>query len=140
MRKYFIISILLLASADLFAPGLGELPIGAGISVNPFEKHWFAVKTVELQGKPDTTINRNEWAYGPGQIRQAKLDDFNKATGRHYTLRDCLREPVAREVFMWHCCQYQDIETAVMRWNGSGPMAEEYLKNVYSVFSNKKQP
>jgi hypothetical protein len=136
MRKALIIIMFLTASADLFAPGWTELPIGAGMAINPYIPVWKAVKWVELQGKPDTTINRDEWAYGPGQIRQAKLDDFNKARALRlrsvpeYTLQDCLHESVAREIFMWHCMQYNDTELAVKRWNGSGPRAEEYLKKV----------
>jgi hypothetical protein len=139
--KAIIIILLIIVSADLFAPGTGELPIGASEGINPWIPVWSAVKIVELQGKPDTTINRDEWAYGPGQIRQAKLEDFNKSVKRRaysvktYTLLDCLREPVAREIFMWHCCQYRDIETAVKRWNGSGPMAEEYLVKVLNELS-----
>ncbi len=134
--KTIILILLIILYADLFAPGRGELLIGAGEGINPWIPAWKAVKCVELQGKPDTTINRDEWAYGPGQIRQAKLDDFNQATRKNYTLQDCLREPVAREIFMWHCCQYRDIDTAIMRWNGSGPMAEEYLKNVKAILSH----
>lgn len=137
MRKYLIIIALMLAPVKVFAPGDRSFVVFGAEPVNPFLTYWYAVKLVELQGKPDTTINRDEWAYGPGQIRAAKLDDFNQATGKNYSLPDCLREPVAREVFMWHCLQYREIVVAVKRWNGSGPMAEEYWGKIEKVISNR---
>lgn len=137
-------AILFTQNANLFAPGVNVMVIGRFEAINPWIPVWKAVKWVEIGNLPDTTINRDEWAYGPGQIRRAKLEDYNnaqgsgrRAQGKKYTLQDCLREEVAREIFMWHCCQYRDIETAVKRWNGSGEMAEVYWEKVYSVISNQ---
>ena len=89
-----------------------------------------AVKAVELGSLPGSTINYTEGAYGPGQIRQCKLDDYNLATGSCYTLDDCLKEPVARKIFIWHMLKYNDIDLGIRRWNGSGPATYKYLEKV----------
>lgn len=130
MKKLILIILISLAAGYLFAPGRVELPISAGIPVNPFEKLWIATIEVELQGKADTTINRNEWAYGPGQIRECKLTDYNNETGNHYSLLDCLNRDVARKIYMHFANKYgpMDLETIAKTWNGSGPMTEDYWK------------
>ncbi len=96
----------MIISAQLYAPaGYPCFYIPPGEDINPYLDTWKAVKAVEIGSLPDTTINYTEGAYGPGQIRQAKLKDYNTATGDSLTLRDCLAEPVARRVFMWHMMQ-----------------------------------
>lgn len=115
----------------LFAPvSFIMMPLTVPVSIEPYQEIWRAVKSVEIGSLPDTTINHSEGAYGPGQIRQCKLDDYNKANGTAYTLRDCLYEPVARKIFYWHMDQYTDRELGVRRWNGSGPDTFDYLAKV----------
>jgi hypothetical protein len=119
----------LLISTALFAPGPGgSICLLAQEPIRPYEKIWAAVKWVETRDRD--TINYQEGAYGRGQIRQCKLDEYNGATGKHYKLRDMLKEKNSKEVFMWHMMQYNDIELAVKRWNGSGPMTAVYWKKV----------
>jgi hypothetical protein len=139
MKRAVLIIVLSIAAVNLLAPGLSELPIGAGIPVNPYEKLWAATIIVELQGKADTTINRNEWAYGPGQIRKVRLDDFNQRTGCHYTLEDCLQRDVARKIYMYYASKYgpMDLETIAKAWNGSGPMTEEYWGRIEKVIGKR---
>jgi hypothetical protein len=130
MKRLILLMILLSAAAGLYAPAEKMIYITMDEGINPFAPLWEAVKFVETGVNPDT-INIVEQAYGPGQIRQVKLDDFNEAQGKEtYTLTDCMNETVAREIFMWHCSAYSDLETAARRWNGSGPMTEEYWRKV----------
>lgn len=132
--KSLLIILFLSISIQLFAPSaVRTLPIFMPEEINVYLQTWKAVKFVEIGLLPDTTINDEEWAYGPGQIRQPKLDDFNLATGKNYTLRDCLKEPIAKEVFIWHCTQYNDIDLAIRRWNGSGPATYKYLEKVKNI-------
>lgn len=121
--------IILLTGIKLYAPAEKMIYITRDEGINPFAPLWEAVKFVETGVNPDT-INIVEQAYGPGQIRQVKLDDFNKAAGKSYSLNDCFSEVVSREIFMWHCSGYSDLETAARRWNGSGPMTHEYWRKV----------
>jgi hypothetical protein len=133
--KRLIALLFVLISADLFAPGRTELPIGVGVPLNPFEKQWHATIKVELQGKPDTTINRDEWAYGPGQVRKIRLDDYNQRTGSHYTLEDCLDRNVARKIYMYYAGKYgpTDLETVARAWNGSGPKTKDYWDKIQNA-------
>lgn len=113
----------------LFAPGviLGYIPEAPAI--NPYLKAWYAVKMVESHNREDI-INHTEGAYGPSQIRQIKLDEYNRVNGTNIKLSDCLKENTSRRIFMWHMMQYNDIETAVKRWNGSGPLTVIYYNKV----------
>jgi hypothetical protein len=129
MKKIIPVLIMMILSARLFAPAERVFYIEKPDIINPFIPLWEAVKMVETTNNPDT-VNYDEQAYGCGQIRQGKLTDFNNATGKNYTLDDCLKESMSREIFMWHCTAYYDIETAAMRWNGSGEMTIEYWKKV----------
>jgi hypothetical protein len=121
---------LIVISTILYAPGSPSLFITEEARpINPILMYWMAVRIVESNNRCDT-INRSEDAYGCGQIRQPKLDDYNLATGDSLFLADCLEEPPSRKVFVWHCLRYHSIETAVKRWNGSGPATEIYWKKV----------
>jgi hypothetical protein len=127
--KKLIIVFLFLIPLNLFAPCENVVYIKSSSGINPFIHLSYAVRFIETGTNPDT-INEIEQAYGPRQIRQAKLDDFNNSTGKDYTLRDCLREDVSHEVFMWHCSSYRDLEIAAKRWNGSGPKTIDYWNKV----------
>jgi len=129
MKRLLIITIALLTGISLFAPAEKMIYLTRDEGINPFIPLSYAVRYVETGINPDT-INRIEQAYGPRQIRQAKLNDFNKATGKNYTLNDCLREEVSHEVFLWHCSSYSYLEIAARRWNGSGPMTDIYWSKV----------
>jgi hypothetical protein len=59
-----------------------------------------------------------------------KLTDYNRANNACLTLQDCFDEVVSRKVWLWHCSQYSDLETAIKRWNGKGSMADDYLTRV----------
>lgn len=121
MKKILLI-ILILLPAVLYAPAEKWITIPKAESVNPYEKLWQATINVELGDKPDTTINRDEWAYGPGQIRKVRIDDYNKRTGSHYSLEDCLDRETARKIYMYYASKYgpMDLENIARAWNG-GP-------------------
>jgi hypothetical protein len=88
---------------------------------NPFKTLSLAVGIVESKNNP-MAYNARERAYGIYQIRDGMLTDFNKATGRSYTLTDMYDISLSNKVFMWHCMKYHptEIETIVRTWNG-GP-------------------
>jgi hypothetical protein len=75
-------------------------------------------------------VNIKEGAYGISQIRQIKLNEYNRITGSKITLHDCFNEEISRQIFYWHCSRYNNIETAVKRWNGSGPKTEIYWTKI----------
>jgi hypothetical protein len=136
MKKMVLTIILILSISRLFAPCGPALFISKTEGINPYLQIWEAVKVIETGSTPDT-INYIEGAYGPGQIRQAKLDDYNQAHGTNYTLMDCMNEGLSRKIFCWHCSKFNDIDLAIRRWNGSGPATYEYLKKIKTrLYSN----
>ena len=130
MKTIFTI-LLLIAATDLFAPEAGLLPVLDPDPVNPYQELWEATCFVESTCNPDT-INAYEQAYGIAQIRQIRIDDYNNRTGSHYSLYDCLDSTTARKIYMYYASKYgpMDLETIARRWNGSGPMTEEYWEKI----------
>jgi hypothetical protein len=102
--------------------------------INPALSVWEAVKQVET-GNNDFAVNEKEQAYGAGQIRICKLIDYNRANNAVLSLQDCFNEAVSRKVWLWHCSRYNDIETAIKRWNGQGKMADDYLIRVLCLIN-----
>jgi hypothetical protein len=137
MKKGLLTIILILIVSRVFAPCGSTLFIPETDGINPYLQVWQAVKLVETGTHPDT-INYQEGAYGPGQIRQAKLDDFNQDNGTSFTLEDCLAEGLSRRIFCWHCMKFNDIDLAIRRWNGSGSATYEYLKKVKELLTQNK--
>lgn len=135
--KILLLIILTLFSGTLLAPGYNTITLVEIEAINPYSMIWEAVKVVELRGKPDTTINYKEMAYGPGQIHQPKLDDFNKETGKHYQLTDCLNETIAEEVFMHFAAKHhhEDILAISREWNGKSKTNKYYTK-VFKQLNN----
>jgi hypothetical protein len=75
--------------------------------------------------------NPKEEAYGIVQIRQIRLDDYYKKTGKRYTLTDCYDVGVSKEIYLYYCThENNSIEMKAKRWNGSGPMTEDYWSEI----------
>jgi len=130
MKKTLLALVLSFWWINMSSAGYECLYVFRAEGINPYAKYWDAVKLYE-SGNNRFAYNEEEQAYGPGQIRQCKLDDYNLANKTCYTLLDCFRDEVSTKVFMWHCLQFNaDIETIVKRWNGSGAMTEGYWKNI----------
>ena len=111
------------------APEFNALYIETAKPIKPVHLLWEAVKMVE-SANIHSIINKSEGAYGCGQIRQVKLNEYNKATGSAIKLKDCLNEEISRKIFFWHCSKYSSLELAAKRWNGSGPATERYWNKV----------
>ena len=120
----------LLFTAALLAPTPGPcFIIPEAEAIRPYTQLWYAVRMVETHNREDA-INHAERAYGIAQIRQVKLNEYYRATGIRYTLKQCLSEEVRREIFYWHCHKWGGLELAAKRWNGSGPMTITYWNKV----------
>ena len=127
--KYIISILLMFISLKLSAPNVnyGVIVQSEGLT-DPFVVLWDYVSWVETRHQD--IISKTEPAYGRGQITKAKLREFNIEKGKYYTLKDCLKEPIAREVFLWHCKKYSTLEFAAKRWNGSGKATITYWNKV----------
>jgi hypothetical protein len=127
MKKLFVI-IMLLATMDLYAPGLNDLVIGRPEPVNIFDRLIYAVNQVETSGER-LAFNFEERARGPLQIRPIRLNDYNRRTGKNYSELDCYSFSISREIFLYYTAG-RSFEAVAKSWNGSGPMTIEYWNKV----------
>ena len=89
-------------------------------------------------GRNTEAYNAKENAVGGLQIRQCRLDHYNKLTGNNYTLNDMYNFEKAREVFIYFTnhdnsgkrIRNKSYEQAAKNWNGSGPMTELYWSSI----------
>jgi hypothetical protein len=128
-KRLIVLFLMILAPLTTFAPIGTTLIIMEAEMIDFWLPVWQAVKTIESSNNSNA-VNVIEGAFGCGQIRQEKLDDFNRATGNNYSLVDCLNESVSYEVFRWHCVGYKVLNLAVKRWNGKGARAEVYWRKI----------
>jgi len=131
MKRIYLLLILMILSAIIYAPGDRSIILERPAEINPYTGIWEAVCWVESRHNA-AAINPDEQAYGIAQIRQCKLNDYNQAWGSDHDITDCLDPELSRKIFMWHCAQYDNQDEAVRRWNGSGPATYEYLAMVRS--------
>jgi hypothetical protein len=73
--------------------------------------------------------NPTENAVGGFQIRQCKLDEYNRLMGTNYRLEDCYDYSFSKKIFLYFA-EGKTFEHAAKDWNGSGPMTISYWENV----------
>jgi hypothetical protein len=89
----------------------------------------------------DTLVNVKEQAYGRLQIRQCRLDHYNKLTGMNYTLTDMFDFTKAKEVFLYFATHNgrgkpvkgKSYEQVAKNWNGSGLMTLSYWEAIQKL-------
>jgi hypothetical protein len=118
MRAIFAAGFFLI-SINLFAPGDKFIAIQAPANINPWFPLWYATCIIESENNP-AKVNIREGAYGIVQIRQCKLDDYNKDTSNSYTISLVTDVSVSKKIFMHHCSSCKSFEEAARTWNG-GP-------------------
>ena len=127
--------LLIILFLALFSPiqtvSLKVVPIPISEAVNPFESIIRAIVTVE-SGNDNLAHNISEDSRGAFQIRKIRIDDFNNRTGKSYTHDQCFDYEISKQIFLYYASQIGpgNIDKIIMRWNGKGKMAEEYLKKV----------
>lgn len=87
-----------------------------------------AVATVESNNNT-LAYNATEGAVGALQIRQCRLDHYNKLNKSDYKLSDCYNYETARRIFLYFAAG-KSYEQAAKDWNGSGPMTNIYWQKV----------
>lgn len=129
MRKILLFGILLFGNIMLFAPAPYEIRLFVFEPITYQDLIINAIGQIE-SGNNDFAINEKEGAYGRYQIRSIKLQWYAKKTGVFYTLEDCYDKTISKSILLYHLSQYDNMDKAIMAWNGSGPMAEKYLQKV----------
>jgi len=129
-RSLFVVTFSLICTG-LFAPGNQTAAIAASQAVNPYFSLLMAVAMVETLGDP-LAYNEEENAVGLLQIRQVRIDDYNRRTGSNLTLEQMYDVGMSVKVFMYYASlgSHKDLEKIAKAWNGSGPMTELYWKRI----------
>jgi hypothetical protein len=128
MKKLLILLIFLLVPWLLPAPGIAVCYIESIEPVNIYNRLAEAVYTVESSRNP-LAYNPKENAVGGFQIRQCKLDQYIKETGKFYTLEQMYNKKIAKYVFM-HFTKGRKYEVIAREWNGRGSATIAYWKLV----------
>lgn len=136
MRKILLFGIILFSNIRLFAPAPNEIRLFVFEPIQPYERLWEAVCFVESSFNP-LAVNESEGAYGISQIRQIKLDWYEKQTGIRYTLQDCFDKDISKTIFLYHMDCYDDPEISIRKWNGSGPQTDIYWRKIQNYLNNE---
>jgi len=99
--------------------------------VRPYEKLCVAVSWYESK-HGEFVYNPLEEAVGWFQIRQCRVDHYNQLTGFNYKLEDFYDYTLSKEMFLFFADRFgpYDLKRIACAWNGSGPMTEDYWKEV----------
>jgi hypothetical protein len=132
--KTLLIILLIWIPVQLIAPADRQYFIilqQEAIKPEPKEILWSAICFWESRYDP-RALNYEAGGYSIGiaQIRQCKVNDYNRVNGTNYTLPDCFNPEISKKIFMWHYSKYNDMELAAKRWNGSGKMTIAYWKAI----------
>ena len=119
----------------LFCTLLSAPPNNSGVvfeseGINYYEPLIKAVVMVESSNGKHT-YNPDEGAVGWFQIRQVRVDDYNKERGMDHKLADFYDYDLSREMFLYYC-KGRSFESVAKSWNGSGPMVIDYWNRVKS--------
>jgi len=131
LRRSIFIASFLLAGLRVFAPGANSFIIAVSESINPFADLMYATAMVETQGNP-LAFNEFENAVGIFQIRQVKIDEYNRRTRSNYALSDMYDPELSEKIYLYFASLAgpYNLEKISKAWNGSGPMTELYWKRI----------
>jgi len=127
--KHILLLFLLTVSIEVLAPHTPVLCIVRAEPIYPYERLVEAITWVESGGYP-YAYNPDGESVGAFQIRQCKLDDFNKLTNKNYQLVEMYQYKKAKEVFLYFAHKSLDFEYISRTWNGgpNGMQKEQTLK------------
>lgn len=118
----------------LKAPEVKCLFIKTSEGIDPFTKVWNAVCDFESSMDPLAYNDRdpNGGSHGIGQIGLQRLHEYNTLTNNNYLIKDLYNPIISKKIFMYYAMRIgpYDIDLVIRRWNGSGPLTYQYLKEV----------
>jgi Transglycosylase SLT domain len=131
LRKVVFTVSFLLAGLRVVAPETNSLIISESSGVQPFSDLMYATAMVETMGNT-LAYNELENAVGLYQIRQVRIDEYNRRTGSNYTLSDMFDPELSARVYLYFASLAgpYNLERIARAWNGSGPMTELYWKRI----------
>ncbi len=131
MKRYLLLFLFLITGIRAVAPDSNTLTIFVQPAINPFTDLMNATAMVETMYNT-LAYNEFENAVGIFQIRQVRIDDYNRRTGSNYHLIDMFSQKLSEKVFLYFASLYgpYELEKIAKAWNGSGPMTELYWKRI----------
>ena len=130
-RKLIFIFSLLLMSFRVAAPEANSFIIYEYQGIGAFTDLMYATAMVETMGNP-LAYNEFENAVGIFQIRQVRIDEYNRRTGSKFALSEMYDPQLSEKVFLYFASRFgpYNLEKIAKSWNGSGPMTELYWKRI----------
>lgn len=130
-RKLIFIVYLLLMSFKVAAPMANSFNIYEYPDIQAFTSLLYATAMVETMGDP-LAYNEIENAVGIFQIRQVRIDEYNRRTGSNFALSEMYDPQLSEKVFLYFATRYgpYNLKKIAKSWNGSGPMTELYWKRI----------
>jgi hypothetical protein len=134
MKRIMVLILLFLFSMNVTAPCERYLYIKLSSPINFYEKLINAVTFIESRhGK--FVYNARENAVGWFQIRQCRVDHYNKILGTKYVLNDFYNYELSREMFIYFA-RGKSYETAARAWcsgeAGTKKASEGYWEKIKS--------
>jgi hypothetical protein len=131
LRKLLLIVSFLLAGLRVVAPEVNSLIILESHGIHPFSDLMYATAMVETMGNT-LAYNEFENAVGIYQIRQVRIDEYNRRTRSNYALADMFDPELSAKVYLYFASLAgpYNLERIARAWNGSGPMTELYWKRI----------
>lgn len=132
--KIVVIGLFFLVSpVTSIAPDTNHINLELPSPINPFEPLMYAIGMVETMCNT-MAYNEFENAVGIFQIRQVKVDEYNRQTNGNYNLSDMFDYEISRKVFLHFASKVgpYNFEKIAKAWNGSGPMTEFYWTRIKS--------
>lgn len=130
-RKIFSVIIILTFTVPALAPDNKGFIIPRPPLLNPYKPLMYAIGMVETFGNT-LAYNEFENAAGIFQIRQVRIDDYNRRTGSNYVIGDMFDYDVSEKIFLYFAALTgpYNFEKIAKAWNGSGPMTEYYWQRI----------
>ena len=112
--------IITLFSLTLKAPSDEAIRIVKTEPIRPYETIINAIVEVESNGNV-LAYNPKEGATGAFQIRQIRLDEYNKLSGENLKLSDCYDYETSKRIFLFYSCKFHpsDYKSIAIDWNKS---------------------
>jgi hypothetical protein len=131
MKKvlFFIIIAMLSWFYDATPSSFNELIIVKYEPIRPYEKIWSAVCQYESKNNPNA-YNPKEMATGIVQIRPIRIKDYNQRTGKSYTIDDCFKVEISKEIFIYFANKFQHDEPDKIAKDWNKCKTDNYWKKV----------
>jgi len=130
-RKLMYTILFLLICFGAEAPESNTFVILESPRIRPFSVLMYATAMVETMGNI-LAYNEFENAVGIFQIRQVKVDEYNRLTGSKFVLTDMFDYANSEKVFLYFASRVgpYNFEKIAKAWNGSGPRTEFYWRRI----------